>query len=1125
MTGISTFTLASGWIELITCEPCSCLPPAVTVTSTLTFVSWLEPVSSTVTVNVGLQPPPMWFSVGSGCSVVVPTATPTSELPCVPGRPRPPVARFARQPRFDGVRFQPAEVRQEAAALRRLVDPVGVERFLDQRRDPLRVDHVGGQEDLHVAGDLRAACLLCPPERRREQRGDLRDRLRRGSPGPQEVRCAPVMSPGTLSPLARVASFCASTRSWLTCTSTSSADLPCRARSAVKRGLDDLRLGFARDFPRPRGCSPSATALLRFQAAVDDQDDDDQQHDGDAGGDPAADHQRVLVVARAARPARPRGRGRGALAARPGGGARLPTRGVSPSSKNDKSLCSLCRSGGPSMTAGPLAGDPATSPSPASPARAAGAALARRRTREPVESPTTRGETAAWRGRDAAGARPLPPAAPPRRRRLRRRLARARRAAARDVAVKRIGLGRRAPVAERAAREAQATARLSHPAIVALYEACRARRAFYLISELVHGRDARRADRRRASSRPRRAADRRSRSADALEHAHARGVVHRDIKPQNVLVPERRRGEAGIAKLTDFGGATPRRRGRAHPHRRRARHARLHGARAERGPRGGRARPTCTRSRSSSTRRCPASTPSAARRRRDRAADRHAAGAARAARRDLPGADCAALDPALPRARTSAARSTSCAALEGPRRRRPLRTARRPTPHAPQPAAPQPSRDQRRSERRRRLAPPRRAPAIPSARVRRGRGRARRRRVTAEPAASRPDPAPRSRRAATALVVLSLPPLGCGGRGRASSPGSRRRAAGRRRARAAAALPPNVLRRAPAAVARAGAGPGARARRPRRRSPRSPGRRAAGASGRARRARLLVAAARRAAARAASVARDRAAAPRRADWEGSIGGAASHVVGPLLSSGTRSARCCGRSARWRCPGSCAAAAPRSTSLVATAWSAALLAAAPALDSGLPRAGAHRVPAGPCRRRCSAGCWPRRARPARPRIASAPAAPARSPVVAWPAGRRGRGPDQLTMNLLKASRTRSRTRRGRLRSAPSAPRCARWNSRASWRARWTPTAPYSVSRVYAPNEYVVWLSPEDRERYEGVEGEVIDELCAYLLEHARRENLILAVAARHPSAPTSGSRSGSSGSRRSWSGPRVRVSAR
>ena len=50
---------------------------------------------------------------------------------------------------------------------------------------------------------------------------------------------------------------------------------------------------------------------------------------------------------------------------------------------------------------------------------------------------------------------------------------------------------------------------------------------------------------------------------------------------------------------------------------------------------------------------------------------------------------------------------------------------------------------------------------------------------------------------------------------------------------------------------------------------------------------------------------------------------------------------------------------------------------------------------------------------------------------------------------------------------------------------------SVSRVYAPNEYSVWLSPEDRARYEGVEDEVIDELCAYLLEHARREELILA----------------------------------
>ena len=50
--------------------------------------------------------------------------------------------------------------------------------------------------------------------------------------------------------------------------------------------------------------------------------------------------------------------------------------------------------------------------------------------------------------------------------------------------------------------------------------------------------------------------------------------------------------------------------------------------------------------------------------------------------------------------------------------------------------------------------------------------------------------------------------------------------------------------------------------------------------------------------------------------------------------------------------------------------------------------------------------------------------------------------------------------------------------------------HSVSRTYVPNEYVVWLSTEDRARYEGVEDEVIDELGAYLLEHARRERLAL-----------------------------------
>src|SRR3954470_3819109 len=49
---------------------------------------------------------------------------------------------------------------------------------------------------------------------------------------------------------------------------------------------------------------------------------------------------------------------------------------------------------------------------------------------------------------------------------------------------------------------------------------------------------------------------------------------------------------------------------------------------------------------------------------------------------------------------------------------------------------------------------------------------------------------------------------------------------------------------------------------------------------------------------------------------------------------------------------------------------------------------------------------------------------------------------------------------------------------------------SLSRVYAPNEYVVWLSREDRQQFEGYEGELAQELAGYLLEHARRERIAL-----------------------------------
>ena len=62
--------------------------------------------------------------------------------------------------------------------------------------------------------------------------------------------------------------------------------------------------------------------------------------------------------------------------------------------------------------------------------------------------------------------------------------------------------------------------------------------------------------------------------------------------------------------------------------------------------------------------------------------------------------------------------------------------------------------------------------------------------------------------------------------------------------------------------------------------------------------------------------------------------------------------------------------------------------------------------------------------------------------------------------------------------------------------------HSVSRVYVPNEYAVYLSPEDRERFAGFERELRDELAGYLLEHARRERFALMSGRRSSSAPTS-----------------------
>src|SRR5204863_5568790 len=54
---------------------------------------------------------------------------------------------------------------------------------------------------------------------------------------------------------------------------------------------------------------------------------------------------------------------------------------------------------------------------------------------------------------------------------------------------------------------------------------------------------------------------------------------------------------------------------------------------------------------------------------------------------------------------------------------------------------------------------------------------------------------------------------------------------------------------------------------------------------------------------------------------------------------------------------------------------------------------------------------------------------------------------------------------------------------------------SVSRVYVPNEYSVYLAPSDREQFSSYEGSLIGELQEYLAEHARRERYALLTTPR------------------------------
>jgi tRNA A-37 threonylcarbamoyl transferase component Bud32 len=122
----------------------------------------------------------------------------------------------------------------------------------------------------------------------------------------------------------------------------------------------------------------------------------------------------------------------------------------------------------------------------------------------------------------------------------------------REVAVKAIPRERGG--GERVEREALASARLNHPAIVGIYELASDEHDVYLVSELVRGRTFAELLRAGAIS-DRDVARIGADLAEALAHAHARGVIHRDVKPQNVMVVAEPAAGVGFAKLTDFGVA------------------------------------------------------------------------------------------------------------------------------------------------------------------------------------------------------------------------------------------------------------------------------------------------------------------------------------------------------------------------------------------------------------------------------------------------------------------------------------------------------------------------------------------------------------------------------------------
>src|SRR5690625_1613701 len=120
----------------------------------------------------------------------------------------------------------------------------------------------------------------------------------------------------------------------------------------------------------------------------------------------------------------------------------------------------------------------------------------------------------------------------------------------RDVAIKvlRLEYANDAEFIERFDREAQAATSLSHPNIVNIYDVGEEEHILYMVMEYVDGLTLKEFIQQNSPIVVEEALEIMKQLTDAISHAHDNGLIHRDIKPQNVLVDH-----DGNVKITDFG--------------------------------------------------------------------------------------------------------------------------------------------------------------------------------------------------------------------------------------------------------------------------------------------------------------------------------------------------------------------------------------------------------------------------------------------------------------------------------------------------------------------------------------------------------------------------------------------